>query len=59
MKDNNRENDFLSDRELEQIATSDEVINWLPKFIGPLTDDVKNEFKKFDEKKKANKGGKN
>ena len=23
------------------------------------TDDVKNEFKKFDEKKKANKGGKN
>ena len=44
LKDNNRKDSFLSDRELEEIATSNEVINWIPKFIGPLTNDNKNEF---------------
>ena len=54
LEDNDRTDDFLSDKELEQIALSDEVIDWLPKFIGPLTDELKGEF--IDITKRSSKG---
>ena len=45
LKENDRaEDSWLSDKEIESIVRSKDVINWIPQFVGPMMNGNKNEF---------------